>query len=138
MGAACAIEVVGSKVILTGMTVALRSDVTITLTEITNPSTPGEYGPFSIASRHSRYGQVLAMNRTFATVQISAAPTTMKHLSVDLTGSNLNRAVGSTNQSLKFTMTPTAEIWKYDVFQITLDTHWGIDKTTVKCRSASV
>jgi len=46
---------------------------TATVTGVTNPSAAAGYGPFSIVTRHSKFGQIVDSNYVFGSVGIAEA-----------------------------------------------------------------
>ncbi len=57
----------------------------------------------------------------------------MTSLTVDL-DSSINRKVGATGQTLSFLPVLSRDMWKHDIFEISLDSEWRVDSGAT-CRS---
>lgn len=58
----------GQVIWLANVSLEANTDTRVEITNLTNPSVAGGYGPFKIATRWFKYGQIIDINRAFGTV----------------------------------------------------------------------
>ena len=135
-GATCTgCTVSGQTVTVTGQALTASTDQTLTMTGITNPQDAGGYGPFQIITRYYTGGQIIDINKNFASIYISETAGVLSNLGVSFASDGTtNSRVGTDNNHLLFTFELNQDLWKHDIFQITIDDDWTIG-TNIECRS---
>jgi hypothetical protein len=105
--ALCTSSVSGQVVTLGKITLVGGSDSKIAVLGIKNPTTSGSYGPIGLTTRHFQTGQIVDINRVFATVGIEATPSGLLSATVDLDGTTPDRSTGKVGGEItaKFTLT---------------------------------
>jgi hypothetical protein len=74
------------------------------------------------------------ISRVFGSVGIAPEETDISNLNVDLVD-NVNRAVGATGNQLYFRFSIKRDLWKHDMFRLTIDDNWRVE-TGATCSSA--
>ena len=112
-----------------------NTDLQITISGVSNPSTAGPYGPFALRTRLSPNGQTLDANLAFGSVYISPTEGALNGLTVAYaTGSNT--VINTKPNTLLFGLSLARSLWPRDVFKITLASQFTL--TSPVCRSMEI
>ena len=122
-----------SVVRVTNLTWSSNTDNTIVIGTVQNPASATGYGPFGIVTRHSDQGQIVDCNAVFGSVGIAPQASTITSFALAYaTGSS--GAINHSAQSVEFTFTISKDLWKYDMFVITMSDKFQVD-AGVTCES---
>lgn len=103
------------------------------VTNVTNPTTAGGYGPFKLVSRMSQYGQIQDSNYVFGSVGIASTAGSISNLSLVYDSSSA-ATINLTSQKVQFTFTISRDLWKHDMFVITFDSKFQV-ASSVTCEA---
>jgi len=105
----------------------------VDVTAVTNPTSPGGYGPFKLVTRNVANGQIIDANYAFGSVGIAATAGSISNLSL-VYASNSANTINLTSQSVNFTFTISRDLWKHDMFVIVFDSKFTV-ASGVTCTS---
>jgi len=117
-----------------GVTYTAGTNYSITLGGLGNPTAAGGYGPFGIVTRHSATGQIVDANAVFACVGIAGAYSSNNSFSLAYDTSTATGVVLLASQNVDFTFTISKDLWKYDMFVITMSDKLVVE-SGVTCES---
>lgn len=122
------------KITLNGINLEAGVDTMVSVLNVGNPTIAGGYGPFAITTRYFQYGQIIDINSVFGSVGILGnKPSGIANFNVALTSESRN-TVSAQGSTLSFTFELVEDMWKHDLFTITMDKNW-IVTDAIQCRS---
>ena len=125
----------GRVIQVTKQTYLAGEDYQVAVSGLTNPSTPGAYGPLSLRTRSSSTSQILDANLLFASLYIEALPLPLPSLQVVLSGASSTNIINRSGNTLAFKAQLKVPLWKYDLFQLDISPQWTIGQIP-QCLSA--
>ena len=126
----------GQMIPVAGVTYTAGTNVAITFDAVENPTTAGGYGPFGIVTRASTQGQIVDANAVFACVGIAGAYSTGNSFTIAYDTATATGVVLLASQNVDFTFTISKDLWKYDMFVITMNDKFVVE-SSVACESVA-
>jgi len=124
----------GQMIPVSGVTYTAGTNVSLTFGAVGNPSAAGGYGPFGILTRASTSGQIVDANAVFACVGIAGAYSNNNSFTLAYDTSTATGVVLLASQNIDFTFTISKDLWKYDMFVITMSDKFVVE-SGVTCES---